>query len=266
MSLAVVRVHEGATQKQKIKKGDKITFKASDLGATSNETFELSVSKGNKKPIPSNVWLISMQSATRCYCRREGLCPIASDCYGLDYETNPLFKDATLNCRNKDETAIDFLVHTEGGATFLANELLKRSRRARSDRTRLGFLRWNVTGDLKSRAYLDFVETVAKRLYLARATVSVIYTHNKAVALDFQKDRLAKNDTLSFASLRVLGSGFMIDANFDCFTEDPQALECQSDCVECFERYGWGLCYDPNKRGAVIKEAFRPSKSNERGL
>ncbi len=243
----------------------KINFRASDLGATSNTDYELAVSKGNKKPIPSNVWLISMQSATNCYCRLNGLCPIASDCYGLDYETNPMFKDATLNCRDKDEQAVDFLVHTEGGATFLANELLKRSRRARSPKNRLAFLRWNVTGDIKSRAYLDFVEAVAKQLYLARATVSVIYTHNKAVALDFQKDRKARKDSLSFASLRVLGSGFMLDANFDCFAEDPQALECPSNCVECFEKYGRGLCYDTSKNGVIIREAFRPSKSNQKG-
>lgn len=240
----------------------KINFNASDLGATETTDYELAVSKGNKKPIPQTVWLISMQSASGCYCRLNGLCPIASDCYGLDYETNPLFKEATLNCRTKDELAVDFLVATEGGASFLARELIKRSNRARKPETKLLFLRWNVTGDLKSPDYIDFVEAVARELWEALGVVSVVYTHNKAVALDYQKRREA--DTRQF--LRLLGSGFMLDANFDCFTSDPQALECCSDCVECFHRYGVGLCYDTQREGATIKEAFRPSKNTEGGV
>ena len=235
----------------------KIMFSAPDLGAVKTDEcseFVLTVLKGNKKPIPPYVWLISMQSASKCFCRLNNLCPIADDCYGLDYEDNPMFRDATLRCRDLDESAIDFLVSEPKGASFLANELIKRSNRAKNDDMRLKYLRFNVTGDLKSLEYLKFVESVSIDLYEALGTVTVIYSHNRAVVDEFLANH---QKTESKACLRILGSGFMANANFDCFTTDSEALECSSNCVECFKTHGVALCYDMALEGAVIKEEFR---------
>ena len=235
----------------------KINFNASSVTGTEaleTEEFVLTVLKGNKKPIPPYVWLISMQSASKCFCRLNNLCPIADDCYGLDYETNPMFKDATLRCRDLDESAIDFLVSEPKGASFLANELIKRSNRARNDDMRLKYLRFNVTGDLKSLEYLKFVESVAIDLYEALGTITVIYSHNEPVVDEFLSNHQLE---ASKCCLRILGSGFMANANFDCFATDSEALECKSNCVECFKTNGVAYCYDIALEGSVIKEEFR---------
>lgn len=243
----------------------KIQFKSTDVDKNEPKTveFSLNVSKGNKKPIPEFVWLISMQSSSNCFCRLNGLCPIADDCYGLDYELNPLFRDNTLSAREKDESAVDFLVKNPNGAEFLANELIKRSNRARSDATRLKFLRWNVTGDLKGLEHLQFVESVAIRLFKAIGTITVLYSHNKPVVLDFLANH-QKNE--SKQCLRILGSGYMANANFDCFTNDSEALECSSNCTECFKTHGVALCYDMALEGSIIKEEFRESTKKDKTL
>ena len=216
------------------------------------QDFEITVCKGNKKPIPTFVWMVSMQSATNCHCRKENLCPIAKYCYGLDYEENPIFKDATLRCGEKDEDAIDFLVNHPLGALFFANKVIGMSKRTRNQDKQLQYFRWNVTGDLKSIRHLLFVQEVARILYNELGVITILYTHNKDVVESYL-EHLQYSDRKSY--LKILGSGFMVDSNFDCFATEYDA-KCSSNCVECFKSNGVAFCYDIDFNG-VIKEDFR---------
>lgn len=223
-----------------------------DVQLSKSQEFEITVCKGNKKPIPSFVWMVSMQSATNCHCRLNNLCPISDSCYGLDYEENKLFRDATLRCRQKDEDAIDFLVNHPFGASFFASKIIGMSKRVRNQEKQIKFFRWNVTGDLKSIRHLLFVQEVARILYNELGVITILYTHNKDVVESYL-EHLEYSDRKSY--LKILGSGFMVDSNFDCFANEYDA-KCSSNCVECFKSNGVAFCYDIDFNG-VIKEDFR---------
>lgn len=219
--------------------------------------FEITVKCGSAKPMPNYIWLVSMTSSHRCPSAMMGLCPISDDCYGKVFEDNAMMGANTIRCREKDESAIDYLVNHPTGALFFASELAEMSNRCRNPRNRLKFLRWNMTGDLKSLQYLIFVEQVADYLFNELGVISVIYTHRSDLKNAFEKIRH------NYESLRILGSGFNWDANFTCFPSSDDGKECSSNCSQCFEEYGIGFCYDTSIKNCEIVEEFRenPNKA-----
>lgn len=221
------------------------------IGANDVE-YEITIKCGSAKPMPNFIWLISMMSSTKCPSKAMGLCPLGDDCYGLVFEQNSMMGANTLKCREKDEQAIDYLVANDG-ASFLASELVAMSNRCRNQANQLKFLRWNMTGDLKSLEHLIFVEKVANALFDALGVISVIYTHRSDLKEPFEAIRT------NYESLRILGSGFDWDCNFTCFPSSDDGKQCSSNCTECFEQYGIGFCYDMDIQDTEIVEEFRPN-------
>lgn len=218
-----------------------------------NSEFEITIKCGSAKPMPNFIWLISMLSSTKCPSKEMGLCPLGDDCYGLVFEQNSMMGANTLKCREKDEQAIDFLVNNPCGALFLASKLVEMSNRCRNPQNHLKFLRWNMTGDLKSLEHLIFVEQVADYLFDELGVISVIYTHRSDLKDAFEQIRH------NYESLRILGSGFDWDCNFTCFPSSDDGKQCSSNCTECFEQYGIGFCYDMDIQDTEIVEEFRPN-------
>lgn len=217
---------------------------------TDDVKYQITVKCGSAKPMPNCIWLISMTSSLECPSAKMGLCPISDDCYGKAFEENAMMGANTLKCRKNDELAIDYLVSNDG-ASFLATELVKMSNRCRNEANQLKFLRWNMTGDLKSLEYLIFVEKIADELFEQLGVISVIYTHRIDLKEPFEAIRT------NYESLRILGSGFNWDCNFTCFPSSDDGKQCSSNCTECFEQYGIGFCYDTNIKDVEIVEEFR---------
>lgn len=215
-----------------------------------NTELQLNVKKGNRKPIPANVWLISMQSSENCISRELGMCGIADDCYVLAYERNPFMRDQTLRCRDEDEAAIDYLVSNNMGS-FLANELIRRDSLSRNHH--LEYLRWNESGDMKSLDHFLFVDEIADIVYDGIGAVSVIYTKRKDLWDKFKKIR--KSDHLI-----VNGSDFMADNEFLAVEEFHDGKDhCSSNCEKCFEEdLYW--CYNIENTGRSIEEKLRKNK------
>lgn len=218
-----------------------------------NTELQLTIVKGNKKPIPQFVWIVSMQSSTDCISRKKGLCKIGEDCYGLVFEENPIMQK-TVDCRRNDEIAFDYLVDNKMHEWF-AEELLKRNERAKTHKMR--YLRWNATGDCKTLEHLLFVDRVADILYEKAGVVSSIYTHRVDIWVKFRDVRQSKY-------LIVNGSNFPADNNFKAVREySEQAEKCSSNCVKCFNEDEY-FCYNLDKKGSVIEEIFRERKNKAR--
>lgn len=214
-----------------------------------NTNFEFTIKKGNKKPIPSYVWIGSMQSSTDCISRKKGLCEIGENCYALIYEQNPIMYK-TVICRDKDEECIDYLVNNHM-SEFFANELIKRHNNAKTHKMK--YLRWNESGDCKSLEHLIFVDEVADILFKEIGAISVIYTHRKDLWEQFKPIRKSK-------ALIVNGSGFMADNNFKAVENfSGNSENCSSNCEMCFNE-GYYYCYDINNTGRTIEEILRRKK------
>lgn len=213
----------------------------------------LNVKKGNKKPIPSFVWLISMTSSENCPARSWGMCEIGEDCYVLKYERNPFMRDQTLKARSNDEAAIDYLVANNMGS-FLADQLIRRDRLSKSHK--LKYLRWNESGDMKSLDHFLFVDEIADIVWKYTKAQSVIYTHRKDLWDSFKKVR--KSDHLI-----VNGSGFMADNEFLAVEEFHDGKDhCSSNCERCFEEDLY-YCYNIERTGRSIEEKLRKNKEVE---
>lgn len=214
-----------------------------------NTDYEFTIKKGNKKPIPPFVWIGSMQSSTECISRKKGLCEIGENCYALVYEQNPIMYK-TVECRAKDEEAIDYMVEHNMSQWF-AEELIKRNNRARKHQ--MAFFRWNESGDCKTLDHFIFVDEVADILYDEIGAISVIYTHRKDLWDQFKEIRKSK-------WLIVNGSGFMADNNFKAVDEFSKGkCHCSSNCEQCFE-YDFYFCYDIEHTGQNIEEIYRKRK------
>ena len=214
-----------------------------------NTEYEFTIKKGNKKPIPPYVWIGSMQSSTKCISRKKKLCEIDENCYALVYEQNPIMYK-TVECRAKDEEAIDYMVEHNMSQWF-AEELIKRNNRARKHK--MEFFRWNESGDCKTLDHFIFVDEVADILYENLGVISVIYTHRKDLWEQFKKIRKSK-------WLIVNGSGFMADNNFKAVNEFSEGkCHCPSNCEQCFE-YDFYFCYDIEHTGQNIEEIYRKRK------
>ena len=214
-----------------------------------NTEYEFTIRKGNKKPIPPFVWIGSMHSSTDCVSRSKGMCDIGENCYALVYEQNPIMYK-TVECRRKDEEAIDYMVEHHMSRWF-AEELIKRNNRARKHK--MNYLRWNESGDCKTLEHFIFVDEVADILGGELGVVSVIYTHRKDLWEQFKPIRKSK-------WLIVNGSGFMADNNFvavESFTGINK--DCSSNCERCFEDDLY-YCYNIGATGKVIEEIFRKRK------
>lgn len=218
-----------------------------------NETMELMIKKGNAKPLPPFLWIVSMQSSTDCICRTElNCCEIGEDCYGLAYESNPMMHK-TVTRRRRDEEAIDWLVENEMHEWF-ADEIVRRNRLSRSHKIR--FLRWNETGDCKTLEHLCFVDDVAELLGQKLGIHSVIYTHRRDLYEEFKKARTQSR------WLIINGSGFRADNHFQAVTEHTdEGIPCSSNCVKCFDEFGTGHCY--KHTAERIDEIFRQNKRKD---
>lgn len=208
---------------------------------------ELMIKKGNAKPLPKSIWIISMESATHCSARKNHHCEINSNCYALKYESNKLMHK-TIERRQKDNECINYLIENDL-ADKLADFLIRSNRLAKS--YKLEYLRWNESGDCETLEHFLFVENVAKMLYESIGAISVIYTHRKDLWEKFKEIRTSER------YLIVNGSGFMADNNFIAvrrFTGDN--LECCSNCVKCFDE-NLKYCYDIDRKGLVIEEILR---------
>ena len=214
--------------------------------------MELNVKKGNRKPIPSFVWIISMTSGEDCPSRIKKMCPIHKDCYVLAYERNPFMRNQTLKARAEDEEAIDYMVDNHMERWF-AKELVKRNNQSKVHK--LKYLRWNESGDMKSLNHFLFIDRVSEILHRHIGTVSVVYTKRKDLWEEFKDIRRSK-------ALIVNGSGFMADNNFDAVTEfSDEGNHCPSNCAKCFEDDLF-YCYDINNTGIRIEEILRRDKKN----
>ena len=209
--------------------------------------LEITITKGNKKPIPAIVWIANMQSSTDCISRKLDMCEIGEDCYGLAFEENPIMYK-TVECRRNDEEAMDYMVQNHM-STFFAEELVRRDKLSRSHH--LKYLRWNATGDCKTLQHLLFADEVADILHEEIGATSTIYTHRKDLWEEFKDIRQSE-------WLIVNGSNFMADNNFTAVTEfNDENDTCSSNCVQCFNE-GKYYCYNINRKGRVIEEKFRP--------
>ena len=214
-----------------------------------NTSYELTIKKGNKKPIPPFVWICSMESSTDCTSRKKGLCDIRENCYALVYEQNPIMYKTVL-CRRNDELAIDYLVENQMSEWF-ANELIKRNNRSKKHKMR--FLRWNESGDCKTLNHFIFVDEVAEILHEELGVISVIYTHRKDLWEQFKEIRRSR-------WLIVNGSGFMADNNFKAVNEfTNQNKNCHSNCEKCFEEDLY-YCYNIQSKNNIIEEIYRKRK------
>ena len=176
--------------------GDFVLFKI--------DGYELMIKKGNAKPLPKFIWIISMESATDCSSRKNGHCEIGKNCYALKYESNKLMYK-TIERRNKDNQCINYLIDNDD-YELLVDFLIKRNKSSRQ--YKLEYLRWNESGDVETLEHLLFIEKVALKLYDEIGTISVVYTHRKDIWEQFEKIRKSQH------CLIVNGSGFMADNNF----------------------------------------------------
>lgn len=223
----------------RINLGDMLIFKIDD--------YELMIKKGNAKPLPKFIWIISMESATDCSSRKNGHCEINKNCYALKYESNKLMYK-TIERRRKDEQCINYLIKNNY-SDKLADFLIKRNNS--SKKHKLKYLRWNESGDVKSLDYLLFVEKIALKLFNEIGTISVIYTHRKDIWEQFEKIRKSEH------CLIVNGSGFMADNNFKAVKKfTGENFECCSNCVKCFDEK-MKYCYDINNKNLIIEEILR---------
>lgn len=214
-----------------------------------NTEHEFTIKKGNKKPIPPFVWIGSMQSSTSCISRKKGLCEIGENCYALVYEQNPIMYK-TVECRAKDEEAIDYMVEHDMSQWF-AEELIKRNNRARKHK--MEFFRWNESGDCKTLDHFIFVDEVADILYEKLGVISVIYTHRRDLWEQFKPIRKSQ-------ALIVNGSGFMADNNFKVVEEFTGInKDCSSNCERCFDE-DYYYCYNISNTGQTIEEIYRKRK------
>lgn len=212
-----------------------------------NTNMSITVKKGNRKPIPPFVWLISMTSGEDCPSRMKGLCPIHEHCYVLAYEENPFMREQTLRCRAEDEEAIDYMVDNHM-AEWFANELVRRNKLSRTHPMR--FLRWNESGDMKSLDHFLFIDEIADILHEKIGAISVVYTKRKDLWEKFKDIRKSK-------WLIVNGSGFMADNNFKAVDEFSKGkCHCPSNCEQCF-KYDFYFCYDIEHTGQDIEEILR---------
>ena len=215
------------------------------------DDYELMIKKGNAKPLPKFIWIISMESATDCSSRKNGHCEIGKNCYALKYESNKLMYK-TIERRNKDNQSINYLIDNDDYES-LVGFLIKRNKSSRE--YKLEYLRWNESGDVETLDHLLFIEKVALKLYDEIGTISVVYTHRKDIWEQFEKIRKSQH------CLIVNGSGFMADNNFKAVREfTGRNKECYSDCVRCFNE-NLKYCYDINNKGLVIEEILRLNKS-----
>ena len=222
--------------------GDMVLFEIDD--------YELMIKKGNKKPLPKFIWIISMESATECSSRKNGHCEINKNCYALKYESNKLMYK-TVERRNKDKLCIDYLVKNDLSEELI-NYLLKRNKNSKTHK--LKYLRWNESGDVETLDHLLFIEKIALRLYDEIGTISVVYTHRKDIWEQFEKIRKSEH------CLIVNGSGFMADNNFKAVKKfTGKNKECSSNCVRCFDEK-LKYCYDINNKGLIIEEILRLNK------
>ena len=207
----------------------------------------LMIKKGNAKPLPKNIWIISMESATNCSARRNHHCEINRNCYALKYESNKLMYK-TIERRQKDNECINYLIKNDM-AEELAKYLIQRNDSAKS--YKLEYLRWNESGDCETLEHFLFVEKVARILYESIGAISVIYTHRKDLWERFKAVRSSED------YLIVNGSGFMADNNFVAVRKfTGENLQCCSNCVKCFDE-NLKYCYDINNKGLVIEEILR---------
>lgn len=214
------------------------------------DDYELMIKKGNKKPLPKFIWIISMESATECSSRKNGHCEINKNCYALKYESNKLMYK-TVERRNKDKLCIDYLVKNDLSEELI-NYLLKRNKNSKTHK--LKYLRWNESGDVETLDHLLFIEKIALRLYDEIGTISVVYTHRKDIWEQFEKIRKSEH------CLIVNGSGFMADNNFKAVKKfTGKNKECSSNCVRCFDEK-LKYCYDVNNKGLIIEEILRLNK------
>ena len=211
------------------------------------DDYELMIKKGNKKPLPKFIWIISMESATECSSRKNGHCEIGKNCYALKYESNKLMYK-TVERRKKDNECINYLIENDM-SDELADYLIKRNKTSKT--YKLKYLRWNESGDVESLEHMLFVEKVALKLYDELKVISVIYTHRKDIWEQFEKIRKSEH------CLIVNGSGFMADNNFKAVKEfTGNNKECSSNCVKCFND-NLKYCYDLENKGLIIEEILR---------
>ena len=213
--------------------GSTITLKFKD---NNNKEYTLQVKKGNKKPIPTDIWIINLTSSfnypSSKYCKyhrlNKGLC------YALKYELNPLFSKNTLKRRSLDTKTIDYLVKNNL-YNELANKLIKANNMAKKHK--LKHLRISESGDLKSLKHLVFINNLANTLYNKLNISITIYTHRIDIYKQF------KANYKQSKGLIILGSDFKANHNF---TTDNTYYDykCCSNCIECKNKYGTPLCYD----------------------
>lgn len=222
--------------------GDYVLFEIDD--------YELMIKKGNKKPLPKFIWIISMESATECSSRKNGHCEIGKNCYALKYESNKLMYK-TVERRNKDNECINYLIKNDMSDS-LVDYLIKRNNSSKTHK--LKYLRWNESGDVETLDHLLFIEKIALKLYDELDVISVVYTHREDIWNEFKKIRKSEH------CLIVNGSGFMADNNFKAVKEfTGKNKECSSNCVKCFNEKK-KYCYDLDNKGLVIEEILRLNK------
>lgn len=214
------------------------------------DDYELMIKKGNKKPLPKFIWIISMESATECSSRKNGHCEIGKNCYALKYESNKLMYK-TVERRNKDNECINYLIKNDMSDS-LVDYLIKRNNSSKTHK--LKYLRWNESGDVETLDHLLFIEKIALKLYDELDVISVVYTHREDIWNKFKKIRKSEH------CLIVNGSGFMADNNFKAVKEfTGKNKECSSNCVKCFNEKK-KYCYDLDNKGLVIEEILRLNK------
>ena len=195
---------------------------------------------GNAK-LPETTCIVNLGTWFNCSGRKEGFCDICKECYDKQIEVR--FKE-----RTKDRLEHEIFWRSVDAKTF-AFELIKKIVKYELDTgTKVTKIRWSEVGEIRNQEDLEKIIECTNIIYENLKIKSYIYTHNKNLNFDIEREYLTIN-----------GSGFMVDNEYRVVKDREKEYnelkdisnkrDCICDCTKC--------SYCSNKDGFIIIEELR---------
>lgn len=199
-------------------------FKKKGMWALKNIKPKLHITFGNAK-LPKTTCIVNLGTWFNCAGRKEGFCEICEQCYDKSPEVR--FKQ-----RTKDRLEQEIFwraVDTDTFADALMFNIIAHNDKSK-DKVKL--IRWAEVGEIRNQNDLEKIIDISNKVYENLGIESYIYTHNKNLNFNIEKQHLTIN-----------GSGFMVDNEYRVVRDKEKEYnnlndisnkrDCICDCTQC---------------------------------
>lgn len=220
-------------------------FKNKVQWALQNITPQLHFTIGNAK-LPKTTLIFNLGTWFNCPGRKEGFCELCEECYDKSPEVR--FKD---RIKGRLEQEIYFRAISAEKIGEQLTRIITTHNNKKRIKHKIDRIRFNEVGELRNQEDLEKIIKISNIVYENTGVKSYIYTHNKDLNFDIQREALTIN-----------GSNFMVDNEYRVVEKGQREQEyqtlndisnkrdCICDCEKCPN-------YCLNKSGYILIEEVR---------